>query len=101
GPRGMTFDPGDFNQATCKYENPKIWVGWHGALASQAHMGRLNPVDGTVEEVVDINNFHTGAWGLYPPYGAAYDGTGNVWFTALRGDVFRLNTETLAVDRWP
>ncbi len=99
GPRGMTFDPGVLNPLTCQYENPKIWVGWHGNIATQAHMGRLDPVTGTVEEVVDINNWNQG-WSEYPPYGAAYDGKGNVWFTALRGEVFRLNTESLQLDRW-
>jgi hypothetical protein len=99
GPRGMTFDPGTLNEDTCQYENPKIWVGWHGAQATQAHMGRLDPVTGTVEEVVDINNWNMG-WSEYPPYGAAYDGQGNVWFTALRGEVFRLSTADLQVDRW-
>lgn len=99
GPRGMTFDPGVLNEQTCQYENPKIWVGWHGAQATQTHMGRLDPVTGTVEEVVDINDWTMG-WSDYPPYGAAYDGQGHVWFTALRGEVFRLSTDTLQVDRW-
>lgn len=99
GPRGMTFDPGTFNEQTCEYENSKIWVGWHGAQATQVHMGRLDPVTGTVEEVVDINNWNMG-WANYPPYGAAYDGQGHVWFTALRGEVFRLTTADLTVDRW-
>jgi hypothetical protein len=99
GPRGMTFDPGDLNLDTCQYENPKIWVGWHGTLATQVHMARINPVDGVIEEIVDIDNWNQG-WSEYPPYGAAMDGNDNVWFTALRGEVFRLNTNTLDVDRW-
>ncbi len=99
GPRGMTFYPGVFNDLTCEYEGAKIWVGWHGTQATQAHMGRLDPVTGTVEQVVDINNWTMG-WNNYPPYGAAYDGQGHVWFTALRGEVFRLDVDSLAVDRW-
>lgn len=51
-----------------------------------------------VEEVVDINNWTMG-WANYPPYGAASDGIGNVWFTALRGEVFRLGTDNLQLDR--
>ncbi|MFV8754535.1 lyase [Nannocystaceae bacterium ST9] len=100
GPRGMTFDPGVLNEQTCQYENEKIWVGWHGTMATQAHMARLDPVTGAVEEIVDIDNWTMG-WNDYPPYGAAYDGKGNVWFTALRGEVFRLSTADLSLDRWP
>ncbi|PRQ05857.1 Virginiamycin B lyase [Enhygromyxa salina] len=99
GPRGMTFDPGDLDPNTCAYSNPKIWVGWHGSLANEVHMARLNPSDGAIEEVVDIQDWDRG-WADYPPYGAAYDGHGGVWFTALRGDAFRLDTKELSVERW-
>jgi streptogramin lyase len=68
-------------------------------MATQVHMARINPVDGMIETVVDINNWNMG-WADYPPYGAAYDGMGGVWFSALRGEVFRLNTDDLTVDRW-
>ncbi len=99
GPRGMTFDPGEFNDLSCTYDNPKVWVGWHGTQATQTHMARLNPADGVIEEIVDIDNWTMG-WSNYPPYGAALDGDGDVWFTALRGEVFRINSDDLSLDRW-
>ena len=99
GPRAMTFDPGTFNEQTCEYEGSKIWVGWHGVSATQSHMAHIDPVTGAVVETVDINNWVMGD-NSWPPYGAALDGIGNVWFSALRGEVFRLNTNSLQLDRW-
>ncbi|WP_146158715.1 lyase [Enhygromyxa salina] len=99
GPRGMTFDPGVLDLETCAYVGPKIWVGWHGTSPNEVHVARIAPSNGAVEEVVDISDWNVG-WSDYPPYGAAHDGRGGVWFTALRGDVFRLDTNDLSVDRW-
>ena len=99
GPRGMTFDPGEFDLETCSYENPKIWVGWRSATLNRAHVARIHPGNGAIEEVVDLDD-----WALdspeFAPYGAAYDGAGGVWFTALIGEIVRLDTYDLSVQRW-
>ncbi|EDM74387.1 putative streptogramin lyase [Plesiocystis pacifica SIR-1] len=99
GPRGMGFEPGELNLETCAYEDPKVWVGWHGGLDTHAHMARLDPLTGAVEGVASVHDWDSG-WNEYAPYGAAYDGAGHVWFTALRGDLFRVDTGSFALERW-
>ena len=103
GPRGVTWTPGTFNQDTCKFESPKIWVGYLPAdgLGIKAHMARLDGATGTLEETVVINNWSQG-WTDYGPYGAALDKDYNVWFTGLRGELFRVNTDQnpATFDRW-
>ncbi len=101
GPRGVTWTPGTFSQDSCQFENPKVWVGYLPAGFGIAHMARLNGMTGAVEETVVINNWQFG-WTDYGPYGAALDKELNVWFTGLRGELFRINTanEPATLDRW-
>jgi cysteine-rich repeat protein len=103
GPRGVTWTPGEWNADpnVCAFENPKVWVGYLPNQASTAHMARLNGADGTVEETVAIGTWTQG-WSNYGPYGAALDKSANVWFTGLRGEVFRINTgeDPITFDRW-
>lgn len=101
GPRAVTWSPGTWNQATCAFEHPVVWVGYLPQQAGTAHMVRLDGATGTVEETVVINNWFLGdtSWG---PYGAALDKDLNVWFTGLRGELFRVNTgdNPATFDRW-
>jgi hypothetical protein len=54
-------------------------------------MVRLDGLTGALEETVIIPNWNVGdtSWG---PYGAALDKQLDVWFTGLRGELFRINT---------
>jgi hypothetical protein len=101
GPRGVTWTPGIFNEDTCEFEDPAVWIGYLPPQFGTAHMARLDGDDGTVEETVVINNWVVGdtSWG---PYGAALDKELNVWFTGLRGELFRINTANnpATLDRW-
>ncbi len=101
GPRGVTWTPGIFNKDTCAFESPKVWIGFLPVANAVAHMVRLDGVTGVVEETVVIPNWVQGDtfWG---PYGAALDKDKKVWFTGLRGELFRLNTDVnpTTVDRW-
>jgi hypothetical protein len=102
GPRGVTWTPGTFNQDTCAFENPKIWVGYLPLnQPNTAHMARLDGATGALEETVVINNWVLG-WNFYGPYGAALDKEKNVWFTGLRGELIRINTANnpATFDRW-
>jgi hypothetical protein len=101
GPRAMTFESGTLNEQTCEYEDVKVWVGWHSDVANQAWMGMLNPQTGEIEEQIQIDNWTMGGWQTYAPYGAAMDPDGNVWFSQLRGEVFRINAGDHSLDRWP
>jgi hypothetical protein len=98
GPRGTAWAPGEFNEATCKYENQKVWVGW---LDTPAHatIGRFDGITGVQDAAVGIDNWTQEV--LVAPYGGAVDGAGNVWFIAAYREVFRINTETLELKRWP
>ncbi len=101
GPRGVTWTPGTFDQVDCVFKNPKIWVGFLPVANATAHMVRLDGMTGAVEETLVINNWTQGDtfWG---PYGAALDKDKNVWFTGLRGELFRINTinNPATFDRW-
>jgi len=103
GPRAVTWTPGTWNDEpdVCAYENPKIWVGYLPNQAQTAHMARLDGATGAVEETITIPSWVVG-WGNYAPYGAALDKLANVWFTGLRGEVFRINTseDPITFDRW-
>ena len=100
GPRGVTWTPGTLNENTCQFEEPKVWVGYL-KQAGTAHMARLDGVTGALEETVVVNNWSIGdtSWG---PYGAALDKNLDVWFTGLRGELFRVNAgqQPATLDRW-
>jgi len=101
GPRGTTWSPGVFNKDTCQFEHPVVWVGYLPPQAATAHFVRLDGASGALEETVVINNWVVGdtSWG---PYGAALDKNLDVWFTGLRGELFRVNTgmNPATFDRW-
>jgi len=101
GPRGVTWTPGDWDKQSCSFKNPKVWVGYLPVGFAVAHMVRLNGLTGAVEETVTINNWSQG-WTNYGPYGAALDKDKNVWFTGLRGELFRVNAANnpATFDRW-
>ena len=102
GPRGTTWTPGDFNPATCKYENQKVWVGWLAA-PGQAVMGRLNGDTGELEVTVPLPDWPISidAPNAYAPYGAAVDADGFVWTSAVFADkVWRIDPVTLEVKVW-
>ena len=91
GPRGVTWTPGDWDEVSCSFINPKVWVGYRPS-EGVAHMARLNGNTGAVENTVVINNWFNGDtwWG---PYGAALDASQKVWFTGLRGNLYSIDTK--------
>jgi DNA-binding beta-propeller fold protein YncE len=101
GPRGVTWTPGTWDMDACAFKDPKVWVGFLPNQAGVANMVRLNGLTGAVEETVVVNNWVQG-WTNYGPYGAALDKSKNVWFTGLRGELFRINTANnpATLDRW-
>jgi len=98
GPRGVTWNIGTWNYDTCSYEDPKIFVGYR-PQANIAHMAVLNSGTGVIEDTVVINPWNVGnnGWG---PYGAALDAEQNVWFTGLRGNVYKIDANDLSVQTW-
>lgn len=91
GPRGVTWTPGTWDKNLCAFVDPKVWVGYLPAQFNIAHMARIDGETGTVEETIVIPNWING-WSDYGPYGAALDKDLNVWFTSLRGELFKIDT---------
>ena len=89
GPRGVTWTPGVWSYDECKYVEPKVWVGYL-AGGGAAHFVRLDGQTGTVEETMVAP-----AWkgSGYAPYGAALDPQFRPWFSSLRGEFVRINTD--------
>jgi len=89
GPRGVTWTPGEWSYDECKYVNPKVWIGYLAA-GNNAHFVRVDGVTGMVEETLIA-----AAWkgSGYAPYGAALDPQFRPWFSSLRGEFIRVNTD--------
>ncbi len=90
GPRGVTWTPGDWSYEECKYVEPKVWVGYLAA-GNVAHFARIDGETGVVEETMMAPNWK-GASG-YGPYGAALDPQFRPWFSSLRNEFVRINTD--------
>ena len=102
GPRATAWAPGTFNEATCEYEDQKVWVGYLTA-PGQAEMARINGDTGEVEATVPLPNWPVVIDGNngYAPYGAAIDAEGYVWTTGVFTNVaYRIDPVTLEVKRW-
>ena len=101
GPRGVTWTPGTWDPNLCQFVDPKVWVGYLPVQDGVAHMARIAGETGVVEETLVIDNWVIGDtfWG---PYGAALDKNLDVWFSGLRGELFRINTKNkpATFDRW-
>ena len=103
GPRGVTWTVGTWNDDpnVCAWENPKIWLGYRSNLPNNtAHLVRLDGLTGVVEETVAVPNW-VGQSG-FAPYGGALDPQQRPWFSALRGEIVRVNADQnpITVDRW-
>jgi len=88
GPRGVTWTPGEWSYDECKYVNPKVWIGYLAA-GTNSKFVRVDGVTGVVEETLTA-----AAWkgSGYAPYGAALDPQFRPWFSSLRGEFVRVNT---------
>lgn len=88
GPRGITWTLGDWNEATCSYINPKVWVGYLNG--GNGEFARIDGQTGAVELTLQAPSWQgTG----YSPYGGALDPQQRPWFTGLRGELMRINTD--------
>ncbi|MGH1348355.1 MAG: lyase [Nannocystales bacterium] len=94
GPRGITWTIGDWNEATCSFINQKVWLGYLAA-AGNAHLIRLDGTSGTLEEDLTVAGWVGNG---YAPYGGALDPQDRPWFTGLRGELVRVNTDNDPID---
>lgn len=102
GPRGITWTVGTWNDDpdVCAWEDPKVWVGYRSKTANTAHLVELDGATGTVDEIVPVNNWV--GQSSFSPYGGALDPEQRPWFSALRGEIVRVNTDQdpVTVSRW-
>ncbi len=91
GPRGVTWTPGEWSYDECKYINPKVWIGYLAA-GNVAKFAKVDGLTGVLEETMSAP-----AWigSGYAPYGAALDPQFRPWFSSLRGEFVRVNTDVV------
>jgi hypothetical protein len=87
--RPMAWAQGEWNPATCSYDNEKLWTaGANGSFTAQVLL--LDGETGVVEQTIDIPEVGSSI-GLY---GGAVDGDGNFWGIDRSG-----NYNLIRVDR--
>jgi hypothetical protein len=94
GPRGITWTIGDWDEASCSFINQKVWLGYLNASGT-AHLIRLDGTTGALEEDIAVSGWVGSG---YAPYGGALDPQDRPWFTGLRGELVRVNTENVPID---
>ena len=79
--RPLAWSPGQFNKATCAYEDMQVWTtgGQAGAVTGYAATG----LTGAIEVELPIPELQIGSFG---PYGAAFDPAGDFWFVDSGND---------------
>jgi hypothetical protein len=96
--RPVAWSQGQFNDATCRYENMKVWTSTHNSNTTTATIYRLNGDTGAIEDQVDATGVQTHVFGLY---GAAVDADGNMWASELSvGQLVNVDLETMAIRQW-
>lgn len=94
GPRGITWTIGDWNEATCSFINQKVWLGYLGG-GGEGHLVRMDGTTGALEEDLSVPGWVGNG---YAPYGGALDPQDRPWFTGLRGELVRVNTDNMPID---
>lgn len=94
GPRGITWTIGDWDEASCSFVDQKVWLGYLAAAGS-AHLVRLDGTTGALEEDLVVPGWVGSG---YAPYGGALDPQDRPWFTGLRGELVRVNTDNDPID---
>lgn len=89
GPRGITWTIGDWNEGTCSFINQKAWLGFLSG-GGEGHLVRFDGATGVQEELLAVPGWVGSG---YAPYGGALDPDDHPWFTGLRGELVRVNTE--------
>ncbi|MBK6921332.1 MAG: hypothetical protein IPH07_28300 [Deltaproteobacteria bacterium] len=98
GPRATAWTRGSIDPATCDTVGEQLWISWRNQPASSATIRKLDGDLGTTLGEVVIEDWPDN-WG-HGPYGGAADVDGNLWALGTSGSMFRVDAETLAVDRW-
>jgi hypothetical protein len=94
--RPVAWTQGQFDNATCRYENTKLWTS--GANAS-IDVILIDGETGVVEQTIPIPGVAPNFYGIY---GAAVDSDGNFWGSQLgQGSLVRVKLSDFSVTVWP
>ncbi len=100
GPRPTAWDQGEAGDP-CLPDTARVWTGWFDKATNVGKFWRLSGLDGTTLDEVNIPDFEPGGQTFpHGPYGGAVDGDGAFWVTGLEGPLYRIDGDTLAVERW-
>jgi hypothetical protein len=91
--RPMAWAPGDFNAATCTYNNEMLWTS--GTNNQQAEVLLLDGETGDIVETVPIPQVGGGML-----YGGAVDGDGNFWALEYASTLVRVDRQNFTVETW-
>ncbi len=82
--RPVAWTQGNFNQATCQWENQQIWTSGNNdtfeSADNQLDVLLVNGDNGVIEATVNVVGVNPDYYGIY---GAAVDGDGNFWGSQL------------------
>ncbi|MBK7825813.1 lyase [Nannocystis sp.] len=91
GPRGVTWTAGHWDYDQCKYVEPKVWIGYmSNAGGETVHLIRVDGETGVIEQTIPVPGWNGSG---FAPYGAALDPAFRPWFSSLRGEFVRVNTD--------
>ncbi len=96
--RPVAWTSGEWNPATCRYENEKIWST--GVVGDVIEVILVDGETGIVEDSVLVPEVPPNFYGFY---GGAVDAEGNLWASQLGGgQLIRVNFNDLSdYDLWP
>ncbi len=96
GPRPVAWE-GKFDEDSCVYEQPRVWVGHADMLVSKGVFYRL---DGGTGAILDYTT-HPWSHNNWGPYGGAVDAEADFWVLGWNsGPLVEIDSETLAIQEW-
>jgi hypothetical protein len=97
--RPAAWTQGTFNNASCIYENQKVWTSGNNNGNGTVDVLLVNGDTGAIESNVQVSGIKGDFYGIY---GAAVDKDGNFWGSQLSsGYIVNINRETLQYKTWP
>jgi len=83
--RPIAWTNGVFNEETCEWEDVHVWTAWSDWAPGSAVVGLLDGDDGQIIQTVPIPDLPNPWPNWHGFYGAAVDGSNNVWLSQLQG----------------
>jgi hypothetical protein len=98
--RPAAWTQGTFNNATCKYENQKVWTSGNNNGNGTVDVLLVNGETGAIESNGPVSGIN--AADFYGIYGAAVDKDGNFWGSQLsQGYLVNVDRRPSRYKTWP